>query len=56
MDKKLTSRDVDIVSGDLIVAIPDNGTVLVPGHEVLKLAAEKGQLLPEDHDENEQRS
>jgi hypothetical protein len=53
MDKKLTSRDVDIVSGDLIVAIPDDGIVLVSGDDVLKLAAEKGRPLPEVRDEND---
>jgi hypothetical protein len=53
MDDKLTRRDVEVVGGDLLVSIPGNGTVLLPGDEVLKLANEKGQLMPEGDDEHE---
>ena len=53
MDDKLKAKDVVVVDGSLVVSLPDDGTVLVPGDELFKLAAEKGRPLPDDKEETE---
>jgi hypothetical protein len=53
MNDKLTGQDVDVVDGDLLVSIPGDGTVLLGGDEVLRLANQKGHLLGDTEEDQE---
>jgi hypothetical protein len=52
MPEKLTARDIDVVDGDVVVSVPGDGTLLIAGEEVVKLAIGKGQPVQEANEED----
>jgi len=48
MKRKLNWLDVDLLNGDLVIALPGDKSALIPAEEIFKLAAAHGISLPEN--------